>query len=399
MEKQINDISELFVSFEERERLLRLCTSLAGSRDVAEDLVQETLLEAWRHIENLRDPSRRTQWLSGIARNVYLRWLRKTGRDNARLLLPNEQETSLPVLEEVAADDFDIEVELERKELVELLDRALAQLPEETRLVLIKRYVEESPLADLAEQLRTNISTIAMRLQRGKLALRQILISDMQQEIAPYHILPATTDEWEETPLWCHYCGMHRLLGKRKPEEGRLLLKCPICSPGENEVLSWNHVAALIGVKGYKPLTTRLMAWCSNYYYTGLQKGYAQCEGCGRTIPVKLLLPQELPDWVREKSGLSWLRSESNQRLITIVCDACQSNCNTSLEGLAICLPEGRQFLQAHPRARLLPRQEVEAEGRPAILTCYESVTDNAALTIVSDKETYQVLRIYGGER
>jgi RNA polymerase sigma-70 factor (ECF subfamily) len=399
MEKQINDISELFVSFEERERLLRLCTSIVGSRDIAEDLVQETLLEAWRHLENLRDPSRRASWLSGIARNVYLRWLRKTGRDNSRLLLPTEQDTSLPALEEIAADDFDIEVELERKELIELLDRALAQLPEETRLVLIKRYVEESPLSELAEQLGANISTVAMRLQRGKLALRQILTSDMQSEIAPYRILPPETDEWEETPLWCHYCGMHRLLGKRKPEEGRLLLKCPACSPGENEVLSWNHIDILIGVKGYKPLTTRLMTWCNGYYYSGLQKGHALCKGCGRTTPVKLLLPQELPDWASEKSNPLWWHAESKEPLITIACDSCKSNCNTSLEGLTLCLPEGRQFLQAHPRVLLLPRQEVEAEGRPAILTRYESVTDSATLTIVSDKATYQVLRIYGGER
>src|SRR6266567_3288194 len=59
----------------ERARLVRLCTTITGNGDVAEDLAQETLLEAWRHLHELRDPERRAQWLSGIARNVCLRFL------------------------------------------------------------------------------------------------------------------------------------------------------------------------------------------------------------------------------------------------------------------------------------------------------------------------------------
>jgi hypothetical protein len=65
----------------ERTRLVRLCATTTGNTDIAEDLAQETLLEAWRHIHELRDPHRRAQWLSGIARNVCLRWARQRGRD------------------------------------------------------------------------------------------------------------------------------------------------------------------------------------------------------------------------------------------------------------------------------------------------------------------------------
>ena len=58
----------------ERARLVRLCATITGNGDVAEDLAQETLLEAWRHLHKLRDPERRAQWLTGIARNVCLRF-------------------------------------------------------------------------------------------------------------------------------------------------------------------------------------------------------------------------------------------------------------------------------------------------------------------------------------
>src|SRR5689334_990502 len=72
----------------ERARLVRLCALLTGDRETAEDLAQETLYEAWRHEANLRDPERRAQWLSGIARNVCRRWLRKKARESTRFAPP-----------------------------------------------------------------------------------------------------------------------------------------------------------------------------------------------------------------------------------------------------------------------------------------------------------------------
>lgn len=101
----------------ERSRIVGLCVTLTGNVDIAEDLAQETMLEAWRCLEHLQDSTLFTHWLSGIARNVCLRRLRKQGRTPiAPQPLPQEQ----------LIDDFDLEVELERKELVELLDRVLA---------------------------------------------------------------------------------------------------------------------------------------------------------------------------------------------------------------------------------------------------------------------------------
>src|SRR5438067_13220890 len=85
MEKHILEGTSNFVSLDERVRLVRLCASITGNADVAEDLAQETLLEAWRHEDRLRDPERFSQWLSGIARNVCLRWMRKRGRHSAHL--------------------------------------------------------------------------------------------------------------------------------------------------------------------------------------------------------------------------------------------------------------------------------------------------------------------------
>lgn len=405
MEKNIIAATGHFVSPQERTQLVRLCATITADREVAEDLAQEALFEAWRSKDTLRDPARRSQWLAGIARNVCLRWQRQRGRDAAHFgkpygILP-AQNDPFADLEDTLADDFDIEVELERKELVQLLDRALALLPPETRLVLVKRYVEESPLSEVAAQLGTNASAVAMRLQRGKLALRRLLLSDMQDELAPYG-LSASPDEWEATPLWCTLCGQHRLLGRRNSDSGELFLKCPACSPDRDDALSTNHhLSALKGVKGYKPMVSRLRVWCNYYYRTGLREGSIACEECGRMQNVSICLPQELPDWVlNDQSRPKWAwRRLDEKRLVSILCPSCQCSCLTTLDSMALSLPDGRQFQQVHSRIRTLPTQEIEAEGRLALITRFESVTDSATLTVVSDDATYETLRIYGGEQ
>lgn len=397
METQISGIAEEFLSPQERARLVGLCSKLTGHQDVAEDLAQETLFLAWRHVQELRDQEKRIQWISGIARNVSLRWLRQHGRDQAhRLDLPeSEGEQSATTLEELVADEFDLEVELERRELVDLLDRALALLPDKTRSVLVKRYLEESPLSEIAEQLGTNASAIAMRLQRGKLALRKVLTSDMQQEIRAYTTL-ASTHMWEQTSLWCDLCGKRRLLGRKQPERGLLYLKCPACSPGDEVLSKSERLSVLKGMKAYKPTYTRLREWSHDYYRQALRDGSSVCETCGQRNPTRLSPPEEIREliWLNQDSP-KWVWRQS-ERLVAVICSHCQSvNCIT-LEGLSISLPEGRDFSRIHPRIHQLPYRTIEFAGRPAIVTRFESVTDIASFEVISDYETYEVLKIYG---
>lgn len=398
MEHQTGGIAPEFLSPEERSRLVGLCGKLTGNPDVAEDLTQETLLLAWRSIEGLRDPEKRAQWIAGIARNVSLRWLRQHGREQARsIILPaNVEDAGTASLEEMVADEFDLEIELERKELVNLLDRALALLPPETRSVLVKRYIEESPLAEIATQLGTNASAVAMRLQRGRLALRKVLTSEMREEIAAYE-QAAASEVWEQTPIWCSTCGNHRLLGKKQPERGLLYLKCPECSPG-NRVLSKNdHIPPLVGMKSFKPAYGRLMEWCHNFYRQGLKAGSITCDTCGRRNPVKIDFSENIRELLWLSNDLPKCIWKPGERLVSVTCSYCHCLSCISLEALTLFLPEGREFLRAHQQIRQLPVRTIEFAGRSAIVTRFESVTEAASFEVISDEETYEVLKIAGG--
>jgi RNA polymerase sigma-70 factor (ECF subfamily) len=399
MEQQTGGIAEDFLSPGERSRLVGLCRKLTGNQDVAEDLAQETLLLAWRRMESLRDPAKRTQWIAGIARNVSLSWLRQHGRDQARNTVSSRpgDEPSTTTLEDLA-DEFDLEIELERKELVNLLDRALVLLPEETRAILLKRYIDESPLGEIAEQMGMNASAVAMRLQRGKLALRKVLTSELSEEIAAYE-QRAATPAWEMTSLWCNLCGKHHLLGRRQPERGLLYLKCPACTPGD-EVLSKNEsVPVLVDIKSYRPAYARLGEWCHTSYRKGLREGVSRCLTCKRMVPVKISPAQEIREllWLNEdRPRWAWTQGE---RLVNMICPRCESVSCISLEGLVISLPEGRAFLREQQRIRFLPYRSIEFAGRPAIVTAFESLTTDASFEVISDDETYEVLKIIGGGR
>lgn len=386
-----------FLSPHERARLVRLCATITGSSEAAEDLAQETLLEAWRHLAGLNDPEKRSQWLSGIARNVCLRWKRKRGRELAQAL-PLEAPTAKDTCPElVLPDPFDLEIELERKELIALLDRALAALPPETRVALVQHYVDESPLAEIAGQLGTNTSAIAMRLQRGKLALRRVLTTQMRDELEPYGLL-STHATWETTRLWCELCGQHHLLGKLDPEQGSLELTCPACCRDTGMALVEARYPALLrGMKGYKRVLARLATWEPAYYRTGLKRGTAACITCGAATRLYRFRPGSPPAWFpQEKMQRFW--SSEQRHSVAFICEKCETLCLVRSNGTVRWEPASQQFLRAHPRVRTLPERQIDVNGRPALVTSMESLTDNARLDLILDLETYETVRVSGGQ-
>lgn len=163
-------------------------------------------------------------------------------------------------------------------------------------------------------------------------------------------------------------------------------------------MLSKNESIPLLkGIKSFKPAYGRLMEWCHNYYRRGLHDGSVTCDTCGREVPAKISMPEEIRRllWLNEDTP-KWV-GRQNEPLVNIVCSHCMAvNC-ISLEGLVLALPEGREFLHTKQRIRFLPYRSIEFAGRSAIVTTFESVTDTARIEVISDDETYEVLKIYGG--
>jgi hypothetical protein len=93
-------------------------------------------------------------------------------------------------------------------------------------------------------------------------------------------------------------------------------------------------------------------------------------------------MPEELPLPARDHRGMH------------LWCPACDFVSHISLDGLVLWLPQAQRFWRAHPRVHKLPDCEVEAAGRPAVVTRLASVDGAARLDVVSASDTYEVLHV-----
>jgi RNA polymerase sigma-70 factor (ECF subfamily) len=367
--------------------LARYCAYRSGDRDAAEDLAQETLVEAWRNHHKLRDLDKSKPWLAAIARNICQRWGRARGREAARLAdtTTTAQSETLNQLD-LLPDEIDLERDLERGELIALLDRALALLPHDTRDILVAHYVECLPQAEIATRLGLTENAIAVRLHRGRRALRELLATDLRQDIAEYGFIAPSADGWSETRMWCPECGRSRLLARFDPAQGDLSLRCATCDNVMDNYLVRHHssLGLFSDLKAYKPALNRVMDWADGYYRSGLETGVARCMACGRPASVKTSDATSSLDGPRDLHGMRLFCS-------------CQVENSCSIAGLALFTAEGRRFWREHPRIHGRPLHEEQVFGRPAIVVSYASLNERAQIDIAFARDTLQILRISAG--
>ena len=364
---------------DEHPRLLRLCTAITGDPVAAEDLVQQTFIEAWLQAHKVYDWQGYQFWLSAIARHICQRWLRQQGQQ-ARL------EPLADALETVHTNrwlttETDIEFELERGELVELLDRALALLPANTRDVLLERYVAESSYEETAANLGISEALVGIRLHRGKLALRRLLVADFGEEAAVYGLVAATTDEWQETRTWCPFCGRQKLHTYTNQESGDSIFHCPACHKGSKmQIVHTNDAELLAKVNSPKARLSRQLTSLHHTYRQALDGPLFPCVKCGQPTQVYRQLPETSLSYFDHSIG------------ICIECPLCGPASDAPLQHLVLDLPLTQRFWRAYPRMHLLPDQRLDVNGRPAMLTTYASVTHAAQLQVISAIDTLEVL-------
>ena len=130
------------------------------------DLVQESFINAARHIGSLREDAKFGSWLFGIAHQKCIQRWRKQARDEA---LRQELAAAPPEFEDDPAE-FLIRAEQEA-EFMKLLN----QLPLAQRSVLLLHFVEEFSLQEIAGITGAQLGTVKSRLHYAKKALRNIL--------------------------------------------------------------------------------------------------------------------------------------------------------------------------------------------------------------------------------
>jgi RNA polymerase sigma-70 factor (ECF subfamily) len=153
--------------------LLNYCRRLVGDATVAEDLAQETFVKFYLGLPGF-DPSRPVSpFLYRIAHNHCLDWLRKKKVPTVALVWEDEDG------EARVADAPDLSLApdklLERREVWQAVDEALASLPPVYRSALIMRHREGLSYEEIAAALDMPLGTVKARIHRGREKLQQKL--------------------------------------------------------------------------------------------------------------------------------------------------------------------------------------------------------------------------------
>ena len=152
----------------------RYAYALARDRAAAEDLTQDTFLQALRHWEQYRPGTNARAWLFTICRNLFLRQRERRAR---------EEPTETAVLDGLAAatQSFAAPPDAGRAlfdapELGDVIRRELDKLPTEYREVVELSDLQDQSYADIAQVLGVPLGTVKSRLFRGRRLLQEALV-------------------------------------------------------------------------------------------------------------------------------------------------------------------------------------------------------------------------------
>jgi RNA polymerase sigma factor (sigma-70 family) len=367
------------------------------------------LIEAWRNRHHLRDASRLDAWLNGICYNMIRRWLREQSRLSARHvalepLLSTQQDEYYGTYSSYssystygwhgsgaarAVADHPVVIDpaedLDRLDLLHLLDRAMGHLPESARSTLALRYVADLSPREAAERIGISDNAFEVRLHRAHQQLRQVLSRELYTEALAFGLsLDAdAVDGWRPTRYWCFMCGQHRLTGKFEPYllnglDGavNLRLRCPDCSaPQDYDIVQTVGMVPLAGLRSFRPALKRAMQAMPTYFTQLLTHHRQVCPQCG---------------------GVALLRGIESRLLVfpllqrfCVVCDCARCGPNEmSVVPACLAQPAVMRFMEHHPRAIIEPEQLSEYAGQPAIRVALADVASTARLTIFLDCQT-----------
>ena len=157
-------------------RIYNLALKMLGNPDLAEDILQETFVNAYRAIDRFEGRSHISTWLYRIAHNAVLMRLRQEkGIPDLRSL---EDELDVDTLPTPTPWDESPERRLLQSELLDKMNEALTALSDALREVFVLRDIDGLSTAETAEVLSISETAVKSRLHRARLVLRQ--------ELAPY---------------------------------------------------------------------------------------------------------------------------------------------------------------------------------------------------------------------
>jgi len=152
------------------QQVLRFGVKLCRSEDEGREVLQETLIAAFRNLHGFRGEAALSTWLYQIARSFCSKRRRRSAHEPASLLSIDTPEAAAVPAEAQPADE-----RAEAREIGELLHAAILALPAAQREVIMLRDVEDLPAEEAARALGIEVGALKSRLHRARSELRKRL--------------------------------------------------------------------------------------------------------------------------------------------------------------------------------------------------------------------------------
>lgn len=160
-----------------QQRIYGFAYYFMGNREDAEEITQDVLFSLWRHWQTVK-PGSIAAWVTRVTRNACIDALRKRQNYQERIM-PEDDER--PLAETVAGDD-DPAKTVESSDFNRQLKRALQQLSEPYRTIIILREIQDMAYEEIRETTDLPMNTVKAYLHRGRKMLRDQLRETMGDE-------------------------------------------------------------------------------------------------------------------------------------------------------------------------------------------------------------------------
>jgi RNA polymerase sigma-70 factor, ECF subfamily len=170
-------------------RIYRIARGILGNDSEAEDVVQETYIRAFTHLDSFRGDSRLSTWLARIAINEALGRLRARRRTVDIVAFEANQTGAEIIQVPLAPTSDDPEKAMAQRQILQLVEKATDSLPEVYRIVFITRVIDGMSVEDTAEIIGIRAETVKTRLHRARGLLRERLssqIGPVQMDAFPF---------------------------------------------------------------------------------------------------------------------------------------------------------------------------------------------------------------------
>ncbi|AGA56568.1 RNA polymerase sigma factor, sigma-70 family [Thermobacillus composti KWC4] len=157
-----------------QDKLYHMAFRMLGSRQEAEDVVQEAFLRVYRNLDRYDEGMKFSTWIYRIATNLCIDRLRKR-KATYSLDAESTEHEGLDGYAVIPSDDRTPESEMLLSETQRIVRQAIDTLPAKYKSVMVLRYLHGLSLQEIGEVLDMPVTTVKTRVHRGREYLRKKL--------------------------------------------------------------------------------------------------------------------------------------------------------------------------------------------------------------------------------